>query len=508
MIRSQKFELCCPLTTIEAFLAIDLTSTSREYPGPMFRKNGTPAPRRAARCIPLDPEDAPGQMMRVVGSFPLLSRKEEIELAGTIDRRRAVYQWVLCSAGPVQYQMLALLEQWERGEIPLKNVLRLHGSRKGKIEEYEHRASDVLDTLRRYVILQRQEIEAIVPRHRPEGADGLADATAHRARMGAWLLRRLPLRTDVLKRLHVHLQATSATVNALRRSIVSERAVARGGEQHPLKNLRLELRSAAVELCTTPEAAATVLAAADRARARFEQESQELVERNLRLVVSVASWYRDRGLPLEDLIQEGNRGLMRAVALFDRCVGSKFATYATWWIRQMIRRALSDHARTIRLPGHRIALLGKVREVREALSMAYGREPRREEVAQAAGCTVADLRSLETIGVRSFDAIVDDKGKAMSMDLLESSEPTPAMHYEATLLRERIEDVLKTLRPREREIIKQRFGLIDGVRRTLEEVARQHGITRERARQIQNRALEKLRLPASCEQLQGFLQGI
>ena len=234
---------------------------------------------------------------------------------------------------------------------------------------------------------------------------------------------------------------------------------------------------------------------------------KELAEANLRLVVSIAKNYLNRGLPFSDLIQEGNRGLMRAVDKYEWRLKFKFGTYATWWIRQGITRALHDHARTVRVPCHQIATLAKMERKRSEMSAATGREPTNEELATAIGVKTEETRSLRVVGrhpVSLNDPIGGDGERALE-DFLSDAQPSnPGEHVDRRLLQERIHEVLRSLAPREREVIELRFGLRDGTPKTLDEVARQYGITRERIRQIEARGLLKLRQPTRAERLEEF----
>jgi RNA polymerase primary sigma factor len=242
-------------------------------------------------------------------------------------------------------------------------------------------------------------------------------------------------------------------------------------------------------------------------RRAYQNIRRQLAEANLRLVVSIAKNYRNRGLPFSDLIQEGNRGLMRAVDKYEYRRGFKFGTYATWWIRQGVQRALADHARTVRVPCHQIGLMTKMERKRAEMAAELGREPTPEELSAATGVSEQETRTLRNFGrqpVSIHDPIGGDGERSLE-DFLSSGEtPNPGEHVDARLLRERITEVLRSLAPREREVIELRFGLRDGTPRTLDEVAKQYGITRERIRQIEARGLLKLRQPTRRDRLEEF----
>jgi len=245
-----------------------------------------------------------------------------------------------------------------------------------------------------------------------------------------------------------------------------------------------------------------------RRRSLYRQARQELASANLRLVVAVAKRYRGHGLCLDDLIQEGNRGLMRAVDKFDHRLGFKFSTYATWWVRQAISRALSETSRTVRVPCHWAGLLRQVERVQAELALENRREPAVEEVALKMKVPPAEVRSILASGrpLLSLDNYGEDDCGFQAI-LADRETTAPNEEADRQILKDRIAQVLRCLTPREREVIELRFGLRDGCPRTLAEVARIHGLTRERIRQIQARGLEKLRQPHRQERLAEFAQG-
>jgi RNA polymerase primary sigma factor len=315
-------------------------------------------------------------------------------------------------------------------------------------------------------------------------------------------------RTELLNAWLVDQQTSASRMRELTQRLAASRPSAAGSEEAARE--RKELRALLLQLQATPTELTGLLQVVERRRSAYQQVRRQLAEANLRLVVSIAKRYRGQGLPFADLIQEGNSGLMRAVDKFDHRLGWKFGTYATWWIRQGVTRALADHGRTVRVPSHRVSLLRAMERMHAELTAQRGSEPTLEEVAAALGIEPEQARALEAARHQpaSLDVpfVEDPDGGGLQDFLRDPETPDLTREVDHRLLRERIGEVLRSLTPRDREVIELRFGLKDGRARSLDELARQFGVTRERVRQIESRGLKKLRDPDRSARLAGFTE--
>jgi len=320
------------------------------------------------------------------------------------------------------------------------------------------------------------------------------------------LLEELSLRTQRLQPTMRRMEQISRRMTELQRQLDSLKNLKSARDQRA--NLQKELRDLMIMTLESPISLSERIEAIRERFAAYEQAMRDLSAGNLRLVVSIAKKYRNRGLSFLDLIQEGNTGLMRAVDKYEYRRGYKFSTYATWWIRQAITRAIADQARTIRIPVHMIETMSKLRKVSKRLLQEKGREPTIEETAEAAGVSLEETRRVLKISRHpiSLDRPVGESEDSYFGDFIEDESTESPVHTATQeMLKDKIDVVLKTLTYREREIIKLRYGLGDGYTYTLEEVGRIFKVTRERVRQIEAKAVRKLQHPVRSKQLKGFL---
>lgn len=454
------------------------------------------------------PDDALGLYLRQMGAIPLLNRSEELAHAKRLERGRERFRHAALSSWVVLGRVVDTFERILRGQLAVDPAIDVIASLDFSRERILQRAPHNIRTLKNAMTRASSDFRALQRTLSVSGRLRLRRALARKLRKCSRLAAELSPRIEVLEKWCLELRGHSERLNELvHRSAFGGRSAA--ARQDRTKSIK-ELRDRVLELMTTPEDLASLVAVLQRRHALFQKARRELAEGNLRLVVSIAKRYRGRGLAFADLIQEGNRGLMRAVDKYEHRLGFKFGTYATWWIRQGITRALADNARTVRVPCHQIGMLAALERVRGELTVKIGREPSVEEIAKVLGITPEEARSLRIVGrhpVSLHEPLAGDGERALEDFLSDSAIVNPGEEVDRHLLKERIAEVLRSLAPREREVIELRFGLRDGHPRTLDEVAQTYGITRERIRQIEARGLLKLRQPIRSQRLAEFSDG-
>jgi RNA polymerase primary sigma factor len=453
------------------------------------------------------PDDALGLYLRQMGAIPLLTREQELSLARRLETARRRYRKAALSSWLMLRRVADTFERVQAGKLPVDPTIDVVTSLNLSREQILARMPHNLPTLRHLLQTSNTEFRAYFRAG--------SVAARNRLRHGLWRLRRksallaeeLSPRTELLEQWTGDLRQRVLAMAELERQIDACGRSRAHLEQRT--KLIKQLRDLTLQTQATREELTALLRVLDRRHAVYQQARRELAEGNLRLVVAIAKRYRGRGLAFADLIQEGNRGLMRAVDKYEHRLGFKFGTYATWWIRQGITRALADHARTVRVPCHQVGTLAAMERIRGELAIEHGREPTVEEIAASLGVTAEETRSLRVVArhpVSLHEPLGGDGERSLGDFLDDPTAANPGQKVDQNLLRERISEVLRSLTPREREVIELRFGLRDGQPRTLDEVAKCYGITRERIRQIEARGLIKLRQPVRSQRLAGFAE--
>ena len=458
---------------------------------------------------PLRPGDDPIRTyLSQMAEIPLLSRDEEIGLAKRIEISRKRYRRAVLSS---HYALQASYETLKRvfaGELPFDRTIKVSLTEQLTKEQITARMPLHFQTMGKLLDSNQRDFRILVSRRTPTAERQIVRRRFLRRRAKlVFLIEELSLRSRRLSPLIAQLRQFGERMSVIRRQLdLLKNDPLRAAER---RQLRMELWRLMTLCQESPKSLAKKAADCRRYFEEFELAKRALSSSNLRLVVSIAKKYRNRGMSFLDLIQEGNTGLMRAVDKYEYRRGFKFSTYATWWIRQAITRAIADQARTIRIPVHMIDVLTRLRNVQKMLLQETRREPTSEEIAERAEMCVTEVRRVMDIGRHpvSLDRPVGEGDDCSFGEFIEASTTeSPARLASNCILREKIEDVLKTLTFREREIIRLRYGLGDGYTYTLEEVGRIFKVTRERVRQIEAKAVRKLQHPIRVQKLAGFLQ--
>ncbi len=446
-----------------------------------------------------------------MGEIPLLTREEEIRLAKKIELTRMAFRQKVLESDYCARLAAEILQQVHDGTLPFDRTMKISTSEHAAKTRISERIPVNLETARALMSLNETAWdEMTTTRMAAAKRRELHGQMRERRRKVSKLLEELSLRTSrvqpLMKRLRgLHLKMIDLERRLerqkKRRTVSEEDFLAMGDEIDGIRSLCLENQGDLGDR----------LMGIERVFGEYEDAKRNLSGGNLRLVVSIAKKYRNRGLSFLDIIQEGNTGLMRAVDKYEYKRGYKFSTYATWWIRQAITRAIADHARTIRIPVHMIETMSRLRNISKELLQELGREPTIDEIAKRAKMPVGEARRVLKISRHpiSLDRPVGESEDSYFGDFIEDgSVESPVGTAGGEMLKDRVEEVLKTLTYREREIIKLRYGIGDGYTYTLEEVGKIFKVTRERVRQVEAKAIRKLQHPVRARKLEGFLDNL
>ena len=442
-----------------------------------------------------------------MGEIPLLDRKQEVSLAQRIEVTRRRFRRKVLECDYAMRNVFETLKRVHLGELPFDRTVKVSQTENLEKDKILQRMPHNLRTLEPLMESNVDDFHRLIEAELTDTEkDDLRKRLKLRRRKTVTLVEELSIRTQKVQPLMKKLEQISSRMDDLEEQIIALKGIKSAREER--SNLRKELQDLMLITLEEPAGLRRRVAIMKQRFGEYEQAKRDLSGGNLRLVVSIAKKYRNRGLSFLDLIQEGNTGLMRAVDKYEYRRGFKFSTYATWWIRQAITRAIADQARTIRIPVHMIETMSKLRNVSKKLLQDLGREPTIEETAKAAGISYEETKRVLKISRHpiSLDRPVGEGEDSYFGDFIEDdSVESPVSAATNEMLKDKIENVLKTLTYREREIIKLRYGLGDGYTYTLEEVGRIFKVTRERVRQIEAKAVRKLQHPVRSRQLEGFL---
>jgi RNA polymerase primary sigma factor len=439
--------------------------------------------------------------------IPLLTREEEVALAKRIEIARKRYRRAVMGC---HYAFAATSDTLKRvyaGELPFDRTIKVSLTERLTKEQIQARMPHHFKTMDHLQKQNARDFQLMISKSVSD--DTKAEARTRFLRCRGKLVRlieELSLRSRRISPLIRQMRGLSDRMNVIRQQLAN--ASENQLTEAAAKRLRTDLARLLMQCQESPASMAKRVDDCERFYKEFENAKRQLSSCNLRLVVSIAKKYRNRGMSFLDLIQEGNTGLMRAVDKYEYRRGFKFSTYATWWIRQAITRAIADQARTIRIPVHMIDVLSRLRNIQKQLLQETRRPATMDEIAQRAQMDVDEVRRVMDIGRHpvSLDRPVGEGDDCSFGEFIEdSASENPVRLATNGILRDKIEDLLKTLTYREREIVRLRYGLTDGYNYTLEEVGRIFKVTRERVRQIEAKAVRKLQNPVRAQQLESFV---
>ncbi len=444
-----------------------------------------------------------------MGEIPLLTREQEIALAKKIELTRMAFRRRILENDYCTHQAVETMQAVADGRMPFDRTMKISTTESMAKSTILKRLPANLATVQKLVELNRADWSLCRDsRSSAPVRKTAAERMNQRRRRAVTLLEELSLRTSRITPMMRKVGSMTLKMETLQEEL------SRNSDSLPpeeVEAMKEELHGL-IDLCMEPpDELRKRVNEARKVFGEYEEAKRKLAGGNLRLVVSIAKKYRNRGLSFLDIIQEGNTGLMRAVDKYEYRRGYKFSTYATWWIRQAITRAIADHARTIRIPVHMIETMSKLRNISKRLLQELKREPTIEEIARAADMPVSEARRVMKISRHpiSLDRPVGESEDSYFGDFIEDEKAeSPVSSASSDMLKDRIEAVLKTLTYREREIIKLRYGIGDGYTYTLEEVGKIFKVTRERVRQVEAKAIRKLQHPVRSRKLEGFLEAM
>ena len=441
-----------------------------------------------------------------MGEIPLLIRKDEISLARKIELSRMAFRRKMLESDYCARNSVEILQKVDDGTMSFDRTMKISTAENLVRGVIKRRLPSNLSTINKLLKINQELFVEMAPAKDPDKTKSVLKKLYRSRRKMATLLEELSLRTSRIQPMKSKLHGISKKMHQLERIIEN----GPNGEYtvEDIEAVKQELQGLQDLVMELPKQLDKRLRTIDRLFDQYEEAKRDLSSANLRLVVSIAKKYRNRGLSFLDIIQEGNTGLMRAVDKYEYRRGYKFSTYATWWIRQAITRAIADHARTIRIPVHMIETMSRLRNAGKTLTQKLGREPTVEEIAEEAEMSIEETRRVLKISKHpiSLDRPIGDSDDSYFGDFIEDDDiDSPVASATQEMLKERIDSILKTLSYREREIIKLRYGIGDGYTYTLEEVGRIFKVTRERVRQVEAKAIRKLQHPVRARKLEGFL---